>query len=358
MPFVVIGGLLIVRKIRREEMVNTFIMTMVITTLIFSLFVHQDLLNQIKNITLYSSIWFLGFVMLTEPLTTPSTKILQMIYGGIVGFLMVPQLHFGAIYFSPELALVLGNVFVYIVSPKEKLILKLKEKVKLSEDIYDFVFDKPKSFTFSPGQYMEWTLGHNEVDSSGNRRYFTLVSSPTEDTIRIGIKFRQHVTSYKRTLLQMEPNSEIIASQLAGDFTLPKDKNRKLVFIAGGIGITPFRSILKYLIDSNEKRDIILLYCNKFIEEIVYTEIFNEAQKQLKIKTIYTLTNERSIPLAWEGKIGRINRQMIIDEIPDYRDRLYYISGPHAMVEGFKGTLQKLGIKNGQIIKDYFPGFV
>jgi len=156
----------------------------------------------------------------------------------------------------------------------------------------------------------------------------------------------------------MEPNSEIIASQLAGDFTLPKDKNRKLVFIAGGIGITPFRSILKYLIDSNEKRDIILLYCNKFIEEIVYTEIFNEAQKQLKIKTIYTLTNERSIPLAWEGKIGRINRQMIIDEIPDYRDRLYYISGPHAMVEGFKGTLQKLGIKNGQIIKDYFPGFV
>ncbi len=358
MPFVMVGGLLIVRKIRREDMVNSFILVMVFTTILFTLFANQNILNQIKNIVLYSSIWFLGFVMLTEPQTTPPTKILQIIYGGMVGFLMAPQIHISTFYFSPALALVIGNLFVYFVSPKEKLILKLKEKIKLTDDIYDFVFDKPNHFNFHPGQYMEWTLGHKLVDSRGNRRYFTLASSPTEDTIRIGIKFRQQVTSFKRALLEMKPASEIIASQLCGDFTLPKDQNTKLVFIAGGIGITPFRSMLKYLIDNNEKRDIVLLCSNKFRDEIVYSDVFNQAENQLKIKIIYTLTDKSAVPSNWQGEVGRISEQMIIDQIRDYKKRLFYISGPHAMVEGFNGTLHKLGVKSSNIKSDYFPGFV
>ena len=119
--------------------------------------------------------------------------------------------------------------------------LRLKEKVQLAPDIYDFIFVPTRKFAFAPGQYMEWTLGHDEPDSRGNRRYFTLASSPTENTLRLGVKFYQQSSSFKSALLAMDQQSEIVAAQVAGDFVLPDDPRQKCVFIAGGIGITPFR---------------------------------------------------------------------------------------------------------------------
>src|SRR3989338_7921788 len=92
-------------------------------------------------------------------------------------------------YFVFESALVLGNVFSYLVSPKEKLILKLKEKIKIAQNTYDFVFPIRQKLKFQPGQYMEWTLPAQKNDSRGQRRHFTIASSPTEQEIKIGVKF-------------------------------------------------------------------------------------------------------------------------------------------------------------------------
>ena len=124
-------------------------------------------------------------------------------------------------------------------------------------------------------------------DSRGNRRYFTISSSPTESEIRIGIKFYQNSSSFKKTLLNLKTGDKVLAGSLSGDFTIANTKEKKFVFVAGGIGITPFRSILKYLIDNNVKKDIILLYSNKLKEEIVYVDVFNSAYRNLGIKTFY-----------------------------------------------------------------------
>ena len=97
---------------------------------------------------------------------------------------------------------------------------------------------------------------------------------------------------------------------------MPKDKNQKLVFIAGGIGITPFRSMIKYLIDKNEQRPIVMLYANKHADEIAYADVFIQAQRQLGIKTIYTLTGEP--PANWQGSVGRIDTKMIQQGVPDF----------------------------------------
>lgn len=356
-PFVLLGGFLIVRKIKRIDLVLSFLLAASVTVLGFSFLKGNDLTESFQKIIYYSPLLFFASVMLTEPLTTPPKKSLQIIYGALIGFLFAPQIHVGSFYSTPELSLLVGNIFSYLVSPKEKLILKLKEKIQLTEDIYDFVFQSSQKLKYLPGQYIEWTLKYDNPDSRGVRRFFTLASSPTEDNIRIGLKFFNSPSSFKKNLLSMNPGSEIVVSQLAGEFVLPKDQNKKLVFIAGGIGITPFRSIIKYLLDNNQKRQVTLFYSNKLASEIVYTDVFNQAAQKLGIETIYTITDTTQVPAGWKGRVGYIDQKMIQEEVPYFTERFFYISGPHSMVVTFKQVLIAMGVKNNQIITDYFPGF-
>jgi ferredoxin-NADP reductase len=262
------------------------------------------------------------------------------------------------IYFSPEIALCIGNVFSFLVSPKVKLLLNLEQKIQASKDTIGFIFRPPHKLAFIPGQYMEWTLPHAHPDDRGNRRYFTLANSPTEDEVRLGVKFYQNSSSFKNALFEMDKKNLIVGAQLAGDFVLPNDKNKKLVFIAGGIGITPFRSMVKYLIDLNNPRDIILFYANKTADEIAYKDVFDEAQRKLHIKTVYTLTDKDHIPDGWQGEVSRIDAEMISAHVPDYKERMFYLSGPHTMVTASEQVLKKMGVKNEQIKKDFFPGLV
>lgn len=357
LPFELLG-VLIVRKIRKYELVFYFFFAIFATMFIITVVKGGDLLRVFQAAFTASSLFFFAFVMLTEPLTTPPKKTLQIIYGIIVGILFAPQFHIGSFYTTPEIALVIGNIFSYVVSPKAKIVATMLEKRQISSDIVDFAFHSGKTFSFEPGQYMEWTLSHPKTDLRGNRRYFTIASSPTENSMRLGVRFYPNGSSFKKALLALQPNNQLIGGQISGDFTLPKDKNKKLVFIAGGIGITPFRSMVKYLIDTNDKRSLVIFYANKNPNEIAYIDIFNQAQKQLGIKTIYTLTDQASIPPNWPGKVGRIDEAMIRQEVPDFRERIFYLSGPHAMVIAYEKVLRNMGILKKQIKKDFFPGLV
>lgn len=357
-PFVLIGGLLMIRKLRRFDLVFSFFVTAVITILTFTFAKGSPILPAISRIFLSTPILFFAFIMLTEPLTTPPTKKLQIIYGVLVGFLFAPQIHIGSVYSTPELALLIGNIYSYIVSPKKKLLLTLKQKVRLAPTVYNFVFSTDTTMKFTPGQYLEWTLEHHKPDNRGNRRYFTIASSPTEKEIIMGVKFYNPASSYKQSMLGMKTGTKILAGQLSGDFTLPKNPQEKSVFIAGGIGITPFRSMVKYLMDTKQKRDIVLMYSNKISEEVVYKDLFDQAAKQIGLKPVYTLTETKQIPPNWSGKVGMIDAKMIAEEVPDYQDRTFYISGPHGMVTAFEKTLSGMGIKKSRIKTDFFPGFV
>lgn len=290
---------------------------------------------------------FFAVIMLTEPLTTPPTKILRIIYGALTGFLIAPQMHFGSVFTTPEIALIIGNIFSYWVSPKYKLILTLKEKIKLTSDIYDFIFTPDKLINFIPGQYMEFTLEHAGPDDRGNRRYLSLASSPLEREIRIGVKFGYPLSSFKKGLMALSVGQKIVAGQLIGDFVLPKDSNTKLVFMAGGIGITPFRSMIKYLIDIDQKRDIVIIYFAKTVSDFVYTNVLKEAWDKLGIRTIYVDSQTQ----------GHFNATRLVREIPDYKGRTFYISGSHGVVDSFKEILKSLKVSTRQIITDYFPGF-
>lgn len=356
LPFVAIGGALIVRKIIRFDLVLSFLITALISVGLGALINGGNPFTGSWGALINSGLLFFAFIMITEPLTTPPTRRLRILYGMLVGLLFAPQIHIGPVYSTPELALIVGNIFSYLVSPKKKLILTLQKLTPLTADTADLIFTSDKKLNFRPGQYLEWTLGHEKPDGRGNRRYFTIASSPTESTIRLGVKFYPEASSFKKFLIGMKPGNMIVASQLAGDFTLPNDLNKKLVFIAGGIGITPFRSMAKYMIDAKEARDAVLLFSNKTAADIIYRDIF-DAAGSFGLRTIYTLTDMDKIPAGWQGERGFVTPEMITAKVPDYQERLFYISGPRAMVVAFEITLKRLGVHHSQIITDYFPGF-
>ncbi len=360
LPFVVIGGLLIIRKLRRLDLVLSFVISALAIIAILAALKGADtqsILTTLIRTARNSAFFFFAFIMLTEPLTGPTTKWWRIAFGVLVGFLFAPSVHIGPYYSTPELALVIGNLFAYLVSPKEKLFLKLKRRVKVGTDTFDFIFSKDRKFSYKPGQYMEWTLKHRSPDTRGNRRYFTLASSPTESEIRLGVKFYPEPSSFKNHLFALPANGSIIAGQLSGDFTLPKNKEQGLVFIAGGIGITPFRSMIRYLLDTGEKREITLLYSNKKVSDIAYRDIFDKAQKELGIKTIYNITDQGDVLTLPYMRSGYIDADNIKKEVPDYLKKTFYISGPHAMVNAFESTLRAMGIPRKNIKIDFFPGF-
>ena len=296
---------------------------------------------------------FLAFFMLTEPFTMPPTKKSQAVYGALVGLLANIPLAISHFAMTPDLALVIGNILVAPLRLHQKLYLYLEEKRLVAKDTYEFVFKKPRGFTFSPGQYLEWMLPHKPYDGHGIRRYFTIASSPTESVVRVAMKIVPHGSSYKTALQALDTNEMVIASQLAGDFVLPKNVSKKLGFIAGGIGVTPFRSQIKYMIDSGKAADTALYYCVNTQDEIAYLDIFNQAASKFVFNFVLVVSKEE-VKLPFEN--GYVTAEMISRRTADFLERSWYISGPPGMVNTYSKLLREMGVASKQIKTDFFPG--
>lgn len=357
-PFVLILSLLVVRKLKRFSLFLSFFITA------FSiLFLNQYLENSasIKEIIAlvlisWPIIFFAG-IMLTEPLTTPPKKETRIAYGIIVGILFSIHFNFGIIYSTPELALVVGNIFAYIFSFKNRLYLSLLEKKEIAKNIFEFSFKPNRKFKFQAGQYLEFTLDHDKPDQRGERRYFTIASSPTEENIKIGIKYTPEGSTFKKNLLALNIKNTIVAGGLNGNFVLPEANDGKMVFIAGGIGVTPFRSMVQYMNDLEDKREVVLFYNVKSEEEIAYRDIFEQAKKKLNLKVIYVLSSSEENK-NWQGEVGLINKEMLFRYIDkDVSEYDFYLSGPNAMVSNYKKLIEQMGVQNNKIHTDYFPGY-
>jgi len=356
-PATFLIGLLVIRKIRKFSLFLSFSLVVVIEMVIFSVFYQVQPVSVLSQLILSWPFLFFAAFMLTEPLTMPPTRPLQILYGAIVGFLFAFQLPLGFIHLSPELALVIGNVYSYFVSSKQRIILTLIKIEKLTSTIYSYKFKPSERLKFVAGQYVEWTLPHQKTDSRGNRRFFTIASSPTEAEIMLGVRIENDGSSFKKALLELKKDAKISIGSLAGDFTIPQNPTDKLVFVAGGIGITPFRSIVKYLLDTNKKRDIIIFHVCSRASDFVYEDVFDRAKSEIGLKIIHVLTEEDGVPKDFKGLLGHITKNMIKNNVADYKDRKYYISGSNIMVNSTKSALFDLKISPSQVITDYFSGY-
>jgi ferredoxin-NADP reductase/Na+-translocating ferredoxin:NAD+ oxidoreductase RnfD subunit len=358
-PYVIIGGLILARKVRRFTMIVVYLFAAAASSIILAQFGHQNILANVSHTLVGSATLFVGFVMLTEPFTSPGTHMKRLWYGALVGALLPPQVHILSYYASPEAALVAGNIFTRSITQTSRRCLRLREIVPVAANSLDIVFDVSRPLQYEPGQYMELTVPHAHPDSRGIRRYFTLASSPTELTIRFGVKFTDPGSSYKQALSTLRPGSVIFAAQLAGDFRLPRNRKQKLVFIAGGIGITPYRSMVQYMLDSGQPRDVIMLYAARTLADIAYSSVLEDARKTFGMKTIYALSSDHNIhasPYIYANTT--IDAELIRTEIPDYLERVFYISGTHAMVSALSHELRGMDVSRSRIQIDFFPGYI
>jgi ferredoxin-NADP reductase len=355
LPATIVFGLLVLRKVKRFQLFFGFLIASLGIGVILGLMHNQSISYVLMTAFKSSPLIFLGTIMLTEPSTTPPRIWQQRIYGLIVGALFMSQLRFGLVTATPELALIVGNVYVFLVSPKYKLRLRFKQKTQLAPGVYDFSFSGAKSIKFNPGQYMEWTLPNVKTDSRGNRRIFSIASASEEDEIHFAVKTSNSGSNYKKSLLSLKADDLIVVGQVSGDFILPKSNDQKLVFIAGGIGITPFVSMAKSIIKSKVKRDIVLLYFISSPNDFCYKNVWLEASKFGLV--VIPIMAKPDPSQSWGGLTGRLTSQMLDKQVPDYLDRRFYISGPNALVENYTKLLRMLKINQKQIVTDYFSGY-
>ena len=205
---------------------------------------------------------------------------------------------------------------------------------------------------YTAGQYTELYLPHDHPDSRGEKRWFTLSSAPGHDLVSITTKYAgdDKSSTFKKTLFDLKPGAEVQLAEAMGDFVLPKSSSIPLVFVAGGIGLTPFHSIFEWLAEHNEHRDIRFLYGVRNEDEIIFDDTFRRAGIHATI-----VVSEPSE--AWGGERGRLTAEMILGLSQPTPDTLIYMSGPEPMVETLEKDLQTAGIKKHQIVGDFFPGY-
>ena len=237
------------------------------------------------------------------------------------------------------------------------LICKLKERKEVAEGTMAFQFEKPSGWTFKAGQYLDMTLlDPSETDSEGNVRSFSIASAPHEETLMVATRMRD--TAFKRVLRTMAFGTAVKIEGPTGDLILQHDFTRRAVFLAGGIGITPFRSIVHWAAKDKLPNRIVLFYSNRRPEDAAFlADLQNLEKDNPKYKLIASMTEMEKSHLPWNGETGLITQEMLGKHLKGAASPIYYIAGPPAMVKGLHEMLTKAGTSNDDIRTEEFAGY-
>lgn len=221
-----------------------------------------------------------------------------------------------------------------------------------ADNIRTFYFKPEQPVHYTAGQFTELHVPHKNPDKRGTKRWFTLSSSPTDEFLTITTKYSgdDKSSTFKKALFRLKPGTVLEAAEPMGDFVLPKLIQTPLVFVAGGIGITPFHSMLKWLSDTVEERPIKLLYGVRTEDEIIFQDTFRAAGREPTI-----IVSEPSD--AWGGERGNLSANLILGLEKPSEDALVYVSGPEPMVEALEKDLHKAGLRKDQFVGDFFPNY-
>lgn len=222
--------------------------------------------------------------------------------------------------------------------------LKLIEKIEETPNVWTFKFQKPQEFKFQPGQYIVYKIENEAPDGRGKRRYFTISSAPFEKSINITTKFSKQSSTFKKSLFSLEIGDEIEANEPAGDFLFDQ-KYEHHIFVAGGIGITPFISMLRNFKETHKNPNLTLMYTSRD-ENILFEDELKLYQN--------TLSN---FELEYFNLESPLSVEAVYSKFHNKENCAIYLSGPEPMVANFLEELESMGINRDNIKRDYFPGY-
>ena len=232
----------------------------------------------------------------------------------------------------------------------------IKEKREVAKGTLLVLFDlQGEEVDFRPGQYF-WVelLDPPYDDEKGPRRHISVVTSPTERGV-LGLCTRLRDSAFKRSLVELPVGTEVEVEQPKGDFALPDDTATPYAFVAGGIGITVFRSMLRYIDDTREPYRVTLVYSNRDRESTAFLDELEELDARSDwFRLVATMTQDP----GWEGEQRRIDAAMLADVLGgDPASYTYLVAGPPAMTEGVVEELKGTGIVEERILSDGFSGY-
>lgn len=239
--------------------------------------------------------------------------------------------------------------------PKFETTLKSSETV--AEGTMAFHFAKPAGFDFKPGQAMNVSLvDPPETDAKGDRRTFSIVSAPHESELVVATRMRD--TAFKRVLKNMAAGGRVSLRGPSGLFTLDPDDSRPAVFLAGGIGVTPFVSMLRDAARTKPERDLWIFYSNRRPEDAAFFDDLAALPKRHgRIHFVATMAEMEKSSRPWAGERGFLDRAMLERHLKSLAGNVYYIAGPPGLVEAMQKMLVSAGVAEDAIHTDEFIGY-
>jgi len=230
---------------------------------------------------------------------------------------------------------------------------RITDIIQRTQDIKSFRFAVEEGVTFKPGQFFSVAI---DIDGGRQSKYFSFSNSPTEKGY---VEFTKRITQspFSQTLDKFKPGDTARLKLPYGNFTF-EGEYKKIAMLSGGIGITPLRSMCKYIVDKNLDTDLVLIYGNRTDSDIAFMDEFDSiAAAAPKMKVIYTLTSQ-DVDKKCLGRRGHIDDKMIAEEIPDYKERVFFICGPPLMVKCLIELLEdRLSIPKENIKRENFAGY-
>ncbi len=234
---------------------------------------------------------------------------------------------------------------------------KLLNRVEVAEGTMAFYFEKPPGYGFQPGQAADLTLPNPpETDSEGNTRTFSIASAPFENQLMFATRMRD--TAFKRSLRRVPIGTEVKMSPAMGSLTLHKNSSKPAVCLAGGIGITPFLSIVRQADHDRAPHKLYLFYSNRRPEDAPFLETLQNLERtNFNFHLIATMTEMSRSKQMWHGETGFIDQKMLSRHLRDLKGPIYYIAGPPAMVAAMRDTLVASGVDEDDIRTEDFAGY-
>lgn len=234
---------------------------------------------------------------------------------------------------------------------------KLNGREQVAEGTMAFYFDRPNGFEFRAGQAIDVTLlNPPQTDPEGDIRTFSIASPPFEDRLMVTTRMRD--TAFKRSLRDVPLGTVVQIGDAGGSLTLHKNSSKPGVFLAGGIGITPFLSILRQAAKDKLAHHLYLFYANRRPEDAPFLDALNELQKaNPNFVFVPSMTKMAESHLPWTREIGFIDGKMLGKNIPNLQGPIYYLAGPPAMVVALRQMLSAAGADEDDIRTEEFSGY-